>query len=320
MNHLTLLSYARRAYCRLMGGFTPQLTIPVENDPQKSNDIIYSYLVSDAPCMIARYGSVELNAVVNYIGIKEKSYIDYIRGRIPFLWWNEGYIVGLCNFAGFFPYPSNSEMRLVERFCELMIDCSKNVDVLGSWQNNEYYMEKYHKDCKKVFLECMVPFFCENPWTRVLKGKKVLVVHPFASLIEQQYTRRELLFSNDNILPEFELKTIQAVQSLGGDNSCGFSTWFDALDHMKEQIAKVDFDICILGCGAYGFPLASFVKEMGKKSVHLGGVTQILFGIKGRRWEEQYDNYIKLFNGNWVRPTGALIPKFASNVENACYW
>ena len=54
--------------------------------------------------------------------------------------------------------------------------------------------------------------------------------------------KRELLFKNPDILPEFEsLTVIKAVQSLGGD-SHGFSDWFEALEYMKAEIDKVDYD------------------------------------------------------------------------------
>ena len=46
------------------------------------------------------------------------------------------------------------------------------------------------------------------------------------------------------------------------------------------------FDVAIIGCGAYGMPLAAMLKQAGKQAIHLGGATQLLFGIKGKRWEE----------------------------------
>ena len=49
---------------------------------------------------------------------------------------------------------------------------------------------------------------------------------------------------------------------------------------------KIDFDVAIIGCGAYGFPLAAKLKQAGKQAIHLAGATQLLFGIKGKRWEE----------------------------------
>ena len=127
-----------------------------------------------------------------------------------------------------------------------------------------------------------------------------------------------LLFANKNVLPEFNLVTIKAVQSIAG-NECGYKTWFDALDHMKNKISEKEFDIAIIGCGAYGFPLASFIKDQGKKAVHIGGATQILFGIKGARWDER-EFFQKMYNEYWVRPSEEETPNNNDLVEGGCYW
>ena len=68
-----------------------------------------------------------------------------------------------------------------------------------------------------------------------------------------------------------------------GGQCSQFNTWFDALDYMKSEIDKYDYDVCLIGCGAYGFPLATHVKHNGKQAIHLGGTLQLLFGIKGNR-------------------------------------
>jgi hypothetical protein len=166
------------------------------------------------------------------------------------------------------------------------------------------------------------PFFCTVPWTKALEGKRILVVHPFVDTIKRQYQKRAFLFAN-NLLPDFELYTIKAVQSIAG-NQTDFSTWFDALDYMKSEIDKHDYDICLLGCGAYGFPLAAHIKRMGKKAIHLGGALQLLFGITGKRWENpKYNslyNYSNLINDYWVRPSASERPAEANKVEGACYW
>ena len=123
-----------------------------------------------------------------------------------------------------------------------------------------------------------------------------------------------------DVLPDFELKTIKAVQSIAG-SKVEFATWFDAYRHMCDKIAREDFDICLIGAGAYGLPLASFAKSMGKQAIHLGGVTQILFGIKGRRWEREYeDSTAKLFNEHWVRPLASETPAHKDRVDRGCYW
>lgn len=51
---------------------------------------------------------------------------------------------------------------------------------------------------------------------------------------------------------------------------------------MQDEISKEDYDICLIGCGAYGFSLAAYVKRCGKQAIHMGGALQLLFGIKGK--------------------------------------
>lgn len=284
-----------------------------------SNDLIYNALINDKPLMIARLGSTELACLVNYLGVKYhnkfKSLRGYITSKTPEWWWNQSIIQQMQNWSGFFP----AEISAIENFCEMTIADMKQVDILGSWLLQEDFFKEDLLQSKKVMLEDLEPFFTKNPWTRALAGKKVLVVHPFADTIEYQYKKRDLLFEND-ILPEFELKTIKAVQSIAKEET-QFKNWFEALEFMKSQINEMDFDICIIGCGAYGFPLAAHVKSIGKKAIHLGGVTQLLFGIKGARWEQYVVYpYTNLYNEHWLRPGEHERPKNASVVEGACYW
>jgi hypothetical protein len=297
-----------------------------EQDPDKASELIYNALISDKPCMIARFGSNELNALINYQSINNnsRSIFKYIRGEQFEWWWNEGIIKCLHKNAGFFP----PIIYKIEQFCDLMLQDMIEVDILGSWLADEQLFEKDLENAKKIQLRFLEPYWAENNWSKALEGKKVLVVHPFAEDIMQQYKKRELLFKN-NILPDFELTTIRAVQSLA-DEQTGFNDWFEALDFMKSEIDKVDYDICLIGCGAYGFPLAAHVKRMGKKGFHYGGALQLLFGIRGKRWEDPnygvrqwgipYGFYSNLMNEHWIRPGNKEIPKNAQVVEGACYW
>ncbi|MCE6991384.1 hypothetical protein [Dyadobacter sp. CY323] len=287
------------------------------SNKQYANELIYNTLQKDEPCMIARFGSTEMQCLINFLGVKEnqKSWLQYVKGASLPWWWEPATINQMEQFSGFFP----KDPKSIEEFCELMIEDIPQVDILGSWLKEEDHFSESMGNTKRVVLEDLEPFFCTNPWTRALRGKKVLVVHPFADTIEQQYRNREVLF-DDDLLPLFDLKTIKAVQTVAGERS-EFSSWFEALEWMKSQIDSVDYDICIIGCGAYGFPLAAHVKRRQKKAIHLGGATQLLFGIKGKRWEKFIVwPYINLFNEYWVRPGQKERPKNAVVVEDACYW
>ena len=323
MNKLSIytLKALRKVYAKLYN-VQPLPKPACEQDPDVASKLIYDMLMDDKPCMIARFGSTEIQLIANYIGVEElyqkRNIINYIKGNGLPWWWESKKIEQIYTFSGFFP----KKIELIKKFCVLAVSDYEYVDILGSWRKEEVYFEELYKKCNKVNLEILNPFFSKYPWTKALEGKKVLVVHPFAKTIELQYQKRELLFEN-NLLPEFELKTIKAVQSLAGEKT-SFNDWFEALEYMKSEIDKQDYDICLIGAGAYGFALAAHVKRQGKKAIHLAGSLQLLFGIKGKRWENpNYSplyNYSELMNEHWVYPGVEGKPKNANLIEGACYW
>ena len=319
--HLILKVLRRKIYPLLFPSKNSR-QIECEMNLHKSNDLIYHLLENDKPCMIARFGANELSVISNYIHIRKghKNVIEYIKGKGGEWWWNEHSLQTLQQCAGVWPATHD----IAERFSLLSIEDSCEIDVLGSWLENEILLHKELSNAQKVHLFNLEPFWADNPWTCALKGKKVLVIHPFIDTILSQYKKREFLFTNKDILPQFDLIPYKPVQSIGGNSD--YMDWFHALNHMKEDINNIDFDIAILGCGAYGLSLAAHIKRLGKKAVHLGGVTQILFGVIGSRWEHpttamcRNGYYPDLFNSYWCRPALNEKPASADKVENACYW
>lgn len=284
---------------------------------QSTSDLIYDRIMDDKPLMISRFGSTELNCLVNYMTRSSgfKSYVDYITGKTNYYKWDARTLESMCTLSGFFP-PSYD---LLEDFSKLLIHDARDIDILGSWLKEEVLLDKHLQNPEKVGLRNLEPYNHKNPWSRALEGKNVLVIHPFEKSIIEQYKRREFLFQDKRVLPEFKLKTIKAIQTIS-NNKTSFKNWFEALDNMKGQINDMDFDIAIIGCGAYGMPLAAHIKRIGKKAVHLGGATQILFGVWGKRWETEYDYGTRFMNDNWARPMKEELPQDADKVEEACYW
>ncbi|MEN9235208.1 MAG: hypothetical protein Q6L50_06570 [Gloeomargarita sp. GMQP_bins_120] len=309
---------------RVYGRVRPVVAPPIEVDyaGQAASDYIQQVIEAPNPCLICRFGNVELNATLRAYHIRrpalywgEKSW-NYIRGRIHHFWWDASALESIGMDAGFFP----AKPEYVERFGERLLADMPLIDVLALWQGKQDYMVRQicHllTQARLVRFPDLEPYYHEHPWSCALRGKRVLVVHPFVDTIRQQYQKREKLFANPDVLPEFELKTLRAVQSIAG-NECGFPDWFAAFEWMCEEIGKIEFDIAIIGAGAYGLPLAAHVKRLGKKGIHLGGPTQILFGIKGGRWDE-IPFFQQLYNEHWVRPFPHEIPPKIGRVK--AYW
>lgn len=318
MTKKKIINYLRNFYSKINPPKDSLFLSPLKIDKtdQAASDYIKDLLNSEKPIMIARFGSTELSCMVDYIHSTTKyKYTKYIKSKITSYGFREQTITNAYTWSGIFP----ANIEFLSRFSELMIQETSNVDVLGSWLEEESYLKDRLINTVIVKLTDIEPYYHDNPWSSALYGKKVLVIHPFAKTIESQYKKRELLFKNPNILPKFELQVLKAVQTLSGEEGKSYSDWFDALDTMKNKIDKIDFDIAIIGCGAYGFPLAAYVKKIGKKAIHMGGATQILFGIKGRRWEE-IPFFQNLINEYWVRPSIDETPSKSDLVEDACYW
>jgi hypothetical protein len=286
----------------------------------EANSLIGEMLNSSKPFMVARFGSVELNAVKHFRKMQSnsatKNRLENMLMASGLSSWPEKILKPLENNAGFFP----SDASNAERFAKLMIDAMPSVDLLGSWIDGEGYFEKELSAAKICNLPDIEPYYHHNPWSQHLKGRNVLVIHPFAKSIQQQFIhRREYLFENPLVLPDFNLKTLAAVQSIAGNRPIEHKDWFSALNAMFTNALSFDASVVILGCGAYGFPLASMLKNAGKQVIHLGGATQILFGIKGHRWNT-HPIISTLYNEKWTIPREEERPKGAANVENACYW
>ena len=284
-------------------------------------DALIAGLESGKPFFAARFGVGELEAVVRGFDIRTKGgrirkTIRLLAGRTGPFWWDNSIKAGLNNNAGFFP-PTNEALH---RFSDLVVQDVPQIDVLGAYSKMPTYFLK-----TALPQACIIPIFDLEPfwnaraWTRWLRGKKVLVVHSMPDTIRTQYAKRTALFKNPDILPDFELITYRSVNSAMGIKT-EFPDWFAALKKMENDISQIEFDIALLGCGAYGMNLGAFIKrDLGKTALHLGGLTQILFGIRGRRWEAD-SKYNALYTDSWTRALPHETPSANARVENGCYW
>ena len=314
-----MLNLLRNAYIKLFGSRKRKFRSDNLPDMPESeaSSILYDLIISGKPFMVARLGNVEYDAVFHYKATTQRNpYWSYITGAITEMGWPEFITKRLVNNAGFFP-PDEEQ---VVRFCQLMQRELSEIDVLGALIDLENEFKSELAGSIKIHRRYLKAYNSATPWSRALQGKRVLIVHPFVDTMRKQYARRHDIWNNREILPDFDLLTYKPVQSIAGNYSeLTFETWFDALKHMQKEIDRIEFDIALLGCGAYGLPLAAHIKRSGRQAIHIGGALQIFFGIMGKRWEEEFDMTTQV-NEYWVRPSADEIPKNHELVEGGCYW
>ena len=49
-------------------------------------------------------------------------------------------------------------------------------------------------------------------------------------------------------------------------------------------------------------------------------MTQMIFGVYGKRWVESEPVYKKYINEYWIRPGNNEKPLGANRIEGGCYW
>lgn len=269
---------------------------------EEGNNYIAQKIRKGNPFFVTRIGATELE-VLSYYLYKGGNFDNYIKEKAH-------------KHAGIFPETNNG----LKEFSEVYLQSINLADCIGVWYNKNEgkVIKKQNSNCQLTELRALEPYYWDNPWSKCLSGKTVLVIHPFKDSIEEQYKRREKIFKGESLLPKFNLKVMKSIQSMKG-NQNDFKAWVEALNYMKACIDKIDFDIAIIGAGAYGLPLGEHIKLIGKQAIHMGGSTQILFGVKGKRWDN-HPVISKLYNDSWIRPNKSELYTGASKVEGGCYW
>lgn len=268
-----------------------------------ANDFIADLIIQKRPGLAGRVGESEGTALREYIEAmrenREPVFSNVIKQKLE---------AG----PGFFTTDDAS----ITRFCALYADCVADSDIYATWTPHEKSFENMLPSmrCRLVDYE---PFWSSRPWTDALKGRRVLIISPFGIEVNQQYKRKNELFREFS-LPDFSLATLTPPVTINGDMG-GYSDWFDALDILTQKMDETDYDVAIVGAGAYGLPIASHAKKRGKVGVVMGGALQLMFGIFGQRWLDQ-KSYRKLINEHWVRPRSETRPRQYKEIDGGAYW
>jgi hypothetical protein len=274
---------------------------------KEGNDLIADLI--GKPSAIGKIGSSEIAAVRHYWKLSDS------QGHCENWGWEAG---RLYRNAGVYP----PEPAILSRFCRIYEEALTHLDVLGVWFNfgENTAWRRFAPNVALTALRGLEPYYHERPWSSRLAGKRVLVVSPFAETIRAQYCRRQEFWrAKPDVLPEFDLLTLRTPQSaylVPPD----YPDWCVALDALREQIASLSFDVALVGAGAWSIPLVAHAKSLGAWAMHLGGATQILFGVKGKAWETLNPQVAAFFNEAWTRPSAAETPQAANEIERGRYW
>jgi hypothetical protein len=222
------------------------------------------------PIAIGKIGSSELAALRHYLRRADS------REQCKFPGW---VVKNLYRIAGVYP----PDPPVVSRFCKTFAEALTHLDVLAVWFNfgENSARHRFAPRATLTHFYALEPYCHDRPWSWHLAEKRVLVVSPFAKTIQAQYERRQEIWRpRPEVLPDFQLLTLRSPLS-AFLTAPAYPDWFAALDAMREQMDSMRFDVAIVGAGAWSLPLVAHAKSLGACAIHLGGATQVLFGIRG---------------------------------------
>jgi len=279
---------------------------------EKNAKYICDLFQSDKPFLIGRNGTIELQVVAKYFCDVEITSEEHNKLELN---------------AGIFPQDYHYD------YYNNYLEALKNVDVIAEgWYKPLMKIEKeildhINPNRYSIGLRDLEPYYFkpELRYTQYLDNKRVAIVSPFAETCETQtylskaiwpYYTETLLPSTTSWIP---IPTYYCPKLDDGEYSWpdNIKNYRDAINDVVSRVLESEAQVAIIGCGGMGMIIGSILKKEGLQVIVMGGATQILFGIRGQRWET-HDIISKFFNDAWVRPS--QIPLNYRLIEGGCYW
>ncbi len=272
-------------------------------DLTEANALIAQGIATGEPLLIGRLGGTEARVITEYYYKRQNSQQQQPYDQHVL---DEGAVL-----SGI--YPPVEEIG--DYFSKEYIESIRACDMLAVWgtDNEDLFIREYCPDIPTLSYYSVLPLLLFKPWTYQLKGKKILVATSFTDTITKQYQKREALFESPYVLPEFDLITYKTIQAYGGENA-DYASYIEVLQKMTSDISNLEFDIALIGAGAYALPLGRHIKSMGKIAITTCGATQLFFGIKGARWIESGE-FDEIMTPAWTDLPEEEKPVFSSKAR-----
>lgn len=266
----------------------------------KINEIIKEAISQNSPLSFGKMGNVEAAHILTHLQNRPS-----LIGNQLFV--NAGiYVDSLDNFTD---------------WCETYLSAVKSLDCILQWCPNKEDLEiiENHWNGQEIFhsFQELEPFSLgKDGWHYNLANKRVLCVSPFPDTVRNQAQKFDKIWTGASIGEIITVKSLYS-EALTGESP---KPWRDKLEGLLGQIDDLDFDFATVGCGGFSLMVCDHIKKMGKPCVHLGGGNQILYGIRGKRWDSGFKEYNWYGTEHWTRPLGYETPVDQHMVEGGCYW
>ena len=167
--------------------------------------------------------------------------------------------------------------------------------------------------CSALDLE---PYYDRVQWMPMLRGMRVLIVHPFVVSMERQSHRLAEIFPGREWFEGCTFQFVAPPMTLAGNHQG--RDWSVHLANLVLPDPST-YDVALVAAGGYGMLIADRIFRAGRSVIYVGGALQLFFGVVGKRWMAQ-EAIRRLVTDAWVRPSKEEQPRGPREVEGGCYW
>lgn len=275
--------------------------------------IIRTALESKKPLAIGKIGGTEGKALSYYANhftrILRKKKIQRMSQK-------------LYLHSGVYPPDLATYKRFYAYWREKVLPCC---DYLADWRPKESD-RRLAKQCNFnpiwIKQDLLSP---QNGWLSTLNNYSIAVISPFVNSIQSQIPKLRDIWPQYSIDASSIIFHVIKAPHYAHLVPPTHTDWFQALDALSHQLKELEYDLLLVGAGAWGLPLAVEAKRQGKIGIHLGGQLQITFGITGARWGASVNERPEYMNQHWITPLESDKPQTLASAKqdflNDCaYW
>lgn len=159
---------------------------------------------------------------------------------------------------------------------------SSYCDVLAQYNKPKIYVNA---------LNVLETFVNKIPWTKKLKGKKLLLISDKIEFIQEnkdkEITSPSLFEGNQFVLIQYKKL----------DN---LKEYMDITDKIRDNVDK--FDVALINCGILSNALCAEIFKLNKSAIHVGELLPLYFGIYTFPQMKRFPHLFNVFmNNNWLK-------------------
>jgi hypothetical protein len=232
--------------------------------------------------------------------------------------------------TGIFP----TDRSFLKRFAAVYAEHVRDLDLVGLFGGpQESLLRAWHRlpgrgiPYRLMEPDISMPDRPERCYLPLLAGKRLLIVAPFARLLAARCERAtfEATWAKTG-KRWFAPASVAAVEFPYGyvtetETHRRFGDVLRLHEQVCADIARHEFDVALIAAGALGIPLATSVKRLGRIGLSLGGHLQVIFGVRGRRWNDDPFYRDHVMNEAWIDVPAGYRPRgFTNLTDGGAYW